>query len=187
MRWMELIGDHRVFLVRVIPDLWAEIQRGALKSVDLLRPGLTMRRPEFQESDVLLLYRPQQPVPGAPPAELSHVVAVQAGFSNDTGYGLGPVFRLKPSLGRERLLFASQKGSLPEVFRRPDDRTFTLILLTSHQREQFLEFVLNTGIALEAEEGTGRSPVASPAGEAPGIVEFEWEAPPETPGGKPAG
>lgn len=174
MRWMELIDDHRVFLVRAIPDVWAEIRRGALKSVDLLRPGLTARRPEFREGDVLLLYRPQQPVPGAPPAELSHVVTALAEFSNDTGYGLGPMFRLKPSLGRERLLFASQQGSLPELFRRADDRTFTLMLLTSQQREQFLGYVLNAGIALEVEEGTGRSPVVTPPGEAPGIVEFEW-------------
>ena len=174
MRWMELIDDHRVFLVRVIPDIWAEMQRGALKSVDLLRPGLTERRPVFQESDVLLLYRPQQPVQGAPPAELSHVVAVRAEFSNDTGYALGPVFRLKPSLGRERLLFASEQGSLPELFRRPDDRTFTLMLLTSQQCEQFLGYVLNSGIALEVEEGTGRSPAVTPVGEEPGIVEFEW-------------
>lgn len=174
MRWMELIDDHRVFLVRVIPEIWAEIQRGALKSVDLLRPGLTERRPEFQEGDVLLLYRPQQPAPGAPPAELSHVVTVLAEFSNDTGYGLGPLLRLNPSLGRERLLFASQQGSLPELFRRADDRTFTLMLLASHQREQTLEYVLNAGIALQAEEGTGRSPVVTPVGEASGIVEFEW-------------
>lgn len=182
MRWMELIDDHRVFLVRVIPDIWVEIQRGALTSVDVLRPGLTARRPEFQESDVLLLYRPQQPVQGAPPAELSHVVAVRAEFSNDTGYGLGPVFRLNPSLGRERLLFASQQGSLPELFRRPDDRTFTLMLLTSQQRQQFLEYVLNTSISLEIEEGTNRSPVVMPAGEAPGIVEFEWGDSPGTRG-----
>ena len=174
MRWMELIDDHRVFLVRVVPDIWAEVQQCSLKSVDLLRPGLTERRPVFQESDVLLLYRPQQPVQGAPPAELSNVVAVRAEFSNDTGYGLGPPLRLNPSLGRERLLFASQQGSLPELFRRADDRTFTLILLTSHQREQFLEYVLNAGIALQVEEGAGRSPIVTPVGEASGIVEFEW-------------
>jgi len=174
MRWMELVDDHRAFLVRVVPDVWAEIERGALKSVDLLRPGLTERRPQFHLGDVLLLYRPQLPEPGAPPAELSHVISVQSEFSNDTGYGLGPLLRMKPSLSRERLLFASQKGSLPDLFRRADDRTFTLKLLVSEQRDQFLEYVLNAGIGLEIEAGKGGAPTVEPLGEAPVIVEFEW-------------
>lgn len=174
MRWMGLIDDHRVFLVRVIPDVWAEIEHGALKSVDLLRPGLTERRPEFHAGDVLLLYRPQLAVPGAPPAELSHVISVQSEFSNDTGYGLGPLLVMKPSLGRERLLFASQQGSLPELFRRADDRTFTLKLLASGERQQFLEYVLNAGITLEIVPGKGGAPTAQPVGETQAIVEFEW-------------
>jgi hypothetical protein len=170
---MELVDDHRVFLVRVVPDIWVEIGRGALKSVDLLRPGLTARRPEFHSGDILLLYRPQLPAPGAPPAELSHVIAVQAEFSNETGYGLGPLLTMKPSLGRQRLLFASQKGSLPELFRQVDDRTFTLRLLTSDQRDQFLEYVLNAGIALEMEPGKGGAPTAQPVGETQAMVELE--------------
>jgi len=174
MRWMELVDDHRVFLVRVIPDVWVEIEQGALKSLDLLRPGLTARRPEFQFRDVLLLYRPQQPVPDAPPAELSHVISVQSEFSNDTGYALGPLLRMQPSLGRERLLFASQRGSLPDMFRQADDRTFVLTLLTSEQRDRLLEYVLNAGIALEIEEGKGGAPVVKPVDEDPVIVEFEW-------------
>ncbi len=174
MRWMELIDDHRAFLVRVVPDLWPEIEDGALKSVDRLRPGLTARRPEFHPGDVLLLYRPQRAEPGAPPAELSHVIAVQAEFSNDTGYGLGPLLAMQPPLGRERVLFASQKGSLPELFRRVDERTFTLALLTSEQRDRFLEYVLNAGIALEVVPGKGGAPAGQPVEERQGIVEFEW-------------
>lgn len=174
MRWMELIDDHRTFLVRVIPDIWAEIEQGGLKSLDLLRPGLTARRPEFHPGDVLLLYHPQRAEPGAPPAELSHVIGVQAEFSNDTGYGLGPLLAVQPSLGRERLLFASQKGSLPELFRRVDDRTFTLTLLTGDQRDRFLEYVLNASIALEVVPGRGGAPAVPPVDERQGIVEFEW-------------
>ena len=174
MRWMELIDDHRVFLVRVMPDVWVEIEQGALKSVDLLRPGLTERRPVFQSGDVLLLYRPQLPVPGSPPAELSHVTSVRAELSNDAGYDLGPLLRMQPSVGRDRLLFAAQRGSLPEVFRRADERTFTLVLLASDQRDQFLEYVLNVGIALLVEQGKGGGGKAPPPGENPGIVEFEW-------------
>lgn len=173
MRWMDLVGDHRMFLVRVVPDVWAEVERGSLKSVDLLRPGLTARRPQFRAGDVLLLYRPQLAEPGAPPAELSHVIAVESELSNDTGYGLGPLLAMKPSLGRERLLYASQKGTLPELFRRPDDRTFTLTLLTSDQRQQFLEYVLNAGIALEVEPGKGGAPPARPVGESRTTTEFE--------------
>jgi hypothetical protein len=171
---MELIGDYRVFLVRVIPDIWAEIERGSLKSVDLLRPGLTARRPEFHSGDILLLYRPQLQTPGSPPAELSHIISVQSEFSNDTGYGLGALYRVKPSLGRERLLFACQKGSIPELFLRADDRTFTLKLLTNDERQQFLEYVLNAGIALEVEAGKGGGPMGGTVGESPVIVEFEW-------------
>jgi len=174
MRWMELVDDHRVFLVRVIPDVWVEIEHGALKSLDLLRPGLTARRPEFQSGDVLLLYRPQLPVPDAPPAELSHVISVQSELSNDTGYRLGPLLRLQPSLGRDRLIFTSQRGSLPDMFRQADDRTFVLTLLTSDQRDQFLEYVLNAGITPEIEEGKGGAPSGEAVGDAPVIVEFEW-------------
>ena len=174
MRWMELIDEGRVFLVRVIPDVWVEIERGALISVDLLRPGLTERRPEFRPGDTLLLYRPQAAVPGAPPAELSHVISVKSEFSNDTGYGLGPLLRMLPVLGRDRLLFASQKGSLPDMFRQADDRTFTLKLLTSDQRDQFLKYVLDAGIALKVEEGKGGAPKAAVLGDASTIVEFDW-------------
>jgi hypothetical protein len=176
---MELIGDHRVFLVRVVPDIWAEIEHGSLKSVDLLRPGLTARRPEFHAGDVLLMYRPQVPKPGSPPAELSHVIAVLSEYSNETGYGLGPLLRMKPSVGRERLLFAAQRGSIPDLFVRADDRTFTLKLLTNDQRQQFLEYVMNAGITLEAEEGKGGASRPGPVGETSGVVEFEWGSDPD--------
>jgi len=172
MRWMDLIGDHRVFLVRLNPDLWEEIQRGTVKSWDLLRPGKAERVPEFRFGDVLLLYHPE--LPDRPPPELSHVVAVREELSNDTGYGLGPVSRMTPSLGRERILLSSQRGSLPGLFCRADDRTFVLQLLTDEQRDQFLQYVLNAGIVLEAEEGKGGSSGVTPVGENPVIVEFEW-------------
>jgi len=81
---------------------------------------------------------------------------------------------MQPSLGRERLLFASQRGSLPDMFRQADDRTFVLTLLTSEQRDRLLEYVLNAGIALEIEEGKGGAPVVKPVDEDPVIVEFEW-------------
>jgi len=174
MRWMELVDDHRMFLIRVIPDVWAEIEYGSLKSVDLLRPGLTERRPSFQSGDVLLLYRPQLPVRDAPPAELSHVIGVRSELSNDIGYRLGPLLRMQPSMARDRLLFASQRGSLPDAFRRPDDRTFTLMLLPNDQRDRFVEYVVNVGIALQIEEGKGGTPTTAPPDETPGIVEFEW-------------
>jgi hypothetical protein len=173
MGWMELIDDHRVFLIRLETDIWAEIEHGTLISLDLLRPGERERRPQFQQGDVLLLYHPQTDLPDSPPAELSHVVAVRSELSNDAGYGLGPVFRMVPPLTRERLLFASQRGILPDVFRRVDDRTFTFKLLTSDQRNQFVEYVLNAGIAMELEEGKGGRPVTEPVGETPGIVEYE--------------
>ncbi len=172
MRWMELIEDHRVFLVRLNPDLWEEVQHGALKSWELLRPGRTERLPEFQFGDVLLLYHPE--LPYQPPPELSHVVAVREELSSDTGYGLGPLFRMTPPIGRERILFSSQRGSLPELFHQADDRTFVLKLLTNEQRDQFLEYVLNAGIILEREEGKGGSPTVKPVGDTPVIVEFEW-------------
>src|SRR3990172_7547484 len=107
MGWMELIDDHRVFLIRLETDVWAEIEHGTLMSLDLLRPGERERRPQFQQGDVLLLYRPQTNLPDSPPAELSHIVAVRSELSNDAGYGLGPVYRVVPPLTRERLLFAS--------------------------------------------------------------------------------
>jgi hypothetical protein len=169
---MELVEDHRVFLVRLSADLWAEIQEGALRSWELLRPSRTERLPEFQFGDVLLLYHPE--LPDQPPPELSHVVTVRLGLSSDTGYGLGPLFRMTPPIGRDRILFSSQRGSLPEVFGRAGDRTFVLTLLTSEQRDQFLEYVLNAGIGLEIEAGKGGAPSAAPVGENPVIVEFEW-------------
>ncbi len=173
MGWMELIDDHRVFLIRLETDVWAEIEHGTLMSLDLLRPGERERRPKFQQGDVLLLYHLQTDLPDSPPAEMSHVVAVRSELSNDAGYGLGPVYRLVPPLTRERLLFASQRGILPDVFRRVDDRTFTFKLLMSDQREQFVEYVLNAGIAMEIEEGKGGRPVVEAVGETPGIVEYE--------------
>lgn len=172
MRWMELIGNHRLFLLRLNPDLWEEIERGTLKSWELLRPSRTERLPEFRFSDVLLLYHPE--LPDQPPAELSHLVAVREELSSDAGYGLGPVFRMTPPIGRERILFASQRGSLPDLFRQADDRTFVLRLLTSEERDQFLEYVLNAGIILEIEKGKGGAPAVQPVGENPVIVEFEW-------------
>ena len=174
MGWMDLVNDHRVFLVRVISDIWAEIEHGTLKSLDLLRPGLTERRPEFRYGEVLLLYRPQLPAPNAPPAELSHVVNVRSEFSNASGYGLGPLLRMVPSLGRESLLFASQRGSLPEVFRRADDRTFTLSPLTSEERDRFVRYVVNAGVRLQVEEGRGGPAVTAASAEGSGIVEFDW-------------
>jgi len=172
MRWMELVEDHRVFLVRLNPDLWTEIQEGALRSWDLLRPSRTERLPEFGFGDVLLLYHPE--LPDQPPPELSHVVAVRQELSSDTGYSLGPLFRMTPPIGRERMLFSSQQGSLPAVFRRADDRTYVLTLLTSEQRDQFLEYVLNAEITLEIEAGKGGATSAAPVGENPVIIEFEW-------------
>ena len=172
MRWMELIGDHRVFLVRLNPDLWQEIAHGSLKPWELLRPGGIERLPEFRRGDVLLLYHPE--LPDQPPPELSHVVAVREELSSDTGYHLGPLFRMVPPIGRDRLLFSSLRGTLPEPFRRADERTFVLTLLTSGQRDQFLEYVLDAGITLEIEEGKGGTPAVKPVGESPGIVEFEW-------------
>ncbi|MGE5850936.1 MAG: hypothetical protein ACM362_12485 [Candidatus Methylomirabilota bacterium] len=173
MGWMELIDDYQVFLIRLETDVWAEIEHGTLMSLDLLRPGERERRPRFQQGDVLLLYHPQTNLPDSPPAELSHVVAVRSELSNDTGYGLGPVYRVVPPLTRERLLFASQRGILPDVFRRVDDRTFTFKLLTSDQRNQFVEYVLNAGIRMEIEEGKGGRPETEPVGERPGVVEYE--------------
>ena len=172
MGWMELVEDHRVFLVRLNPDLWTEIQEGALRSWDLLRPSRTERLPEFRFGDVLLLYHPE--LPDQPPPELSHVVAVRQELSSDTGYGLGPLFRMTPPIGRERMLFSSQRGSLPAAFRRADDRTFVLTLLTSEERDQFLEYVLNAEINLEIEPGKGGAPSGAPVGENPVVVEFEW-------------
>ena len=178
MRWMELVDDQRVFLLRLEPDIWAEIERGTLTSLELLRPGRNARRPEFRRGDVLLLYHPERPTPGAASGArtggLSHAVAVRSESSNDTGYGLGPLCRMKPSLARERLLFAAQRGVLPDLFRRPDELTFTLQLLTSDQRDWFLEYVVNAGVALKMEGGKGRPPVPPPLADAPGIVEFEW-------------
>lgn len=171
--WMELIGDHRVFLVRSNPDLWEQIQHGMLKSWELLRPSRTERLPEFRFGDVLLLYHPERP-DGTPP-ELSTVVRVRSALSNEAGVSLGPLFRITPPIGRERLLFASQRGTLPEIFQRADDRTFILGLLRSEQRDHFLQYVLNAGITLEIEQEKGGPPVEPPVGETPVIVEFEWE------------
>jgi hypothetical protein len=173
MGWMELIDDHRVFLIRLDTDLWAEIERGTLMSLELLRPGERQRRPRFLQGDVLLLYHPQTDLPDSPPAELSRVVAVRSELSNDAGYALGPVYRMLPPLTRERLLFASQRGILPDVFRRLDDRTFTFTLLTSEERDQFVGYVVNAAIATEIEEGKGGRPVREAVGETPGIVEYE--------------
>lgn len=173
MGWMELIDDYRVFLIRLEADVWAEIEHGTLMSLDLLRPGERERRPKFQQGDVLLLYHPQTDLPDSPPAEMPHVVAVRSELSNDAGYGLGPVYRVVPPLTRERLLFASQRGILPDVFRRVDDRTFIFKLLTSDERNQFVEYVLNAGIAMEIEEGKGGRPVVEAVGETPGIVEYD--------------
>ena len=173
MGWMELLDDHRIFLIRLETDIWAEIEHGMLRSLDLLRLGERERRPQFQQGDVLLLYHPQSEVPDAPPVELSHLVAVRSELSNAAGYGLGPVYRMVPPLTRERLLFASQRGILPDVFRRVDDRTFIFTLLTSDQRDQFVEYVLNAVVAITIEEGKGGRPVVEPVGETPGIVEYE--------------
>jgi hypothetical protein len=171
---MELIDNHQVFLIRLEPDIWAEVGHGTLISLDLLRPGERERRPAFLQGDVLLLYHPQSDAPDAPTAELSHVVTVRSELSNGVGYALGPVFRIVPALSRDRLLFASQRGILPEVFRRVDDRTLTYKLLTSDQRNEFVDYVLNAGITLEPEEGKGGRPVTEQVGETPGIVEYEW-------------
>ncbi len=174
MGWMELIDDHRVFLIRLETDIWAEIERGTLTSLELLRPGDRERCPEFRQADVLLLYHPQTHVPDSPCAELSHLVAVRSELSNGAGYGLGPVYRMVHPVARERLLFASQRGILPDVFRRVDDRTFISTLLTSDQRDEFVEYVLNAGIALDIEEGKGGRLTVEPVGETPGIAEYEW-------------
>src|SRR5574342_105249 len=174
MGWRELIDDHRVFLIRVEPDIWAEIGQGTLMSLDLLRPGERERRPAFLQGDVLLLYHPQKDALGAPPAELSHLVTVRSALSNEAGYGLGPVFRMVPALTRDRLLFASQRGILPDIFRGVDDRSFVYTVLERDQREGFVDYVLNAGITLEPEEGKGGRPATESVGDTPGIVEFEW-------------
>ncbi len=174
MRWLELVDDQQVFLVRAEPDLRVEIERGVLVSMDLLRPGSGERLPRFQQGDVLLLYRPRLDAPNPLPAELGQVVRVRSELSNNAGYGLGPIFRLAPPLGRERLLFASQRGGVPEVFQRADDRTFTLARLTADQRDRFLEYVVTAGIALRIEERLAGPSVVTPPEETSGIVEFEW-------------
>ena len=174
MGWMELIDDHRVFLIRLETDVWAEIEHGTLMSLDLLRPGERERRPKFQQGDVLLLYHLQTDLPDSPPAEMSHVVAVRSELSNDAGYGLGPVYRLVPPLTRERLLFASQRGILPDIFRGVDDRTSVFKVLETDQRKGFVDYVLNAGISLEPEEGKGGRPATDTLGESPGLVEFDW-------------
>ena len=172
MGWMDLVGDHRLFLIRLTPDLWEEIQQGTLKSVDLLSSRRTERVPEFRYGDVLLLYHPE--LPDRPPPELSHVATVRSELSNDTGYGLGLLYRMLPPIGRERLLYASQRGVLPEVFQRLEDRVFASGLLTTEQRDQFLAYTLNSGIVLQVEEGKGGSPVVPPVGESSVVVEYEW-------------
>ena len=172
MGWMDLVGDHRLFLIRLTPDLWEEIQQGTLKSVDLLCSRRTERVPEFRYGDVLLLYHPE--LPDRPPPELSHVATVRSELSNSTGYGLGPLYRMVPPIGRERLLYASQRGVLPEVFQRLEDRVFASGLLSTEQRDQFLAYTLNSGIVLRVEEGKGGSPVVPPVGESSVIVEYEW-------------
>lgn len=174
MAWMELIGNHRVFLIRLEPDIWTEIGQGTLRSLDLLRPGQRERRPAFLRGDVLLLYHPQSNSPDAPPAELSHLVTVRSALSNEAGYGLGPVLRMVPALTRDRLLFASQRGILPDIFRAVDDRTFVYTVLETDQRKEFVDYVLNVGISLEPEEGKGGRPATDTVGESPGLVEFDW-------------
>jgi hypothetical protein len=119
-----------------------------------------------------LLYHPE--LPDRPPPELSHVATVRSELSNATGYGLGPLYRMVPPIGRERLLYASHRGSLPEVFRRLDDRVFASQLLSTEQRDQFLAYALNGGILLQGEEGKGGSPVVPPVGDSSVIVEYEW-------------
>lgn len=171
---MDLIDDHRVFLLRVQPEIREEIERGMLRSLELLRPGSTERLPEFQFYDILLLYSPQPSAPDASSAELSRLVAVRSQLSNHAGYGLGPLLRMVPSVGRERLALACHLGSLPQLFRQADEPTFVLRLLTSAQRDQFLEYVLDAEIALEVEAGKGGPSDVAPVGETPGVVEFEW-------------
>ncbi len=173
MTWMELMQDGRAFLLRLPTALWAEITRGAINSIELLRPGLNERIPEFRLGDVLLLYSPQLPVPDAPPALLGHVVVVQGELSNFAGYRLGPLYRMEPSLGREQILFAAEQGSLPARFRLLDERTFVVSCLTTEERSQFIAYVLNRGLLLQVEEGTGAAAPTEPAGEVPGIREIE--------------
>ncbi len=174
MGWMELVDDHRVFLLRVQPDIRQEIEDGMLRSMEQLRPGSKERVPEFRFHDILLLYSTYPSAPDAYPAGLSHLVAVRLQRSNDTGYGLGPLLKIVPSLDRERLLLSCHRGSLPEVFRQVDDPTFVIRLLASDQRDQFLAYVLNAEIALEIEGGTGGPPDVARVGEVPGVIEFEW-------------
>jgi hypothetical protein len=173
MTWMELLQDGRTFLLRLPTALWEEITRGAINSIELLRPGLTERIPEFLPGDVLLLYSPQLPVPDAPAAMLGHAVVVQGELSNFAGYRLGPLYRMEPPLGREQILFAAEQGSLPARFRLLDDRTFVVGLLTTEERSRFVSYVLNRGVVLQVEEGTGAATPTEPAGEGPGIREIE--------------
>jgi hypothetical protein len=173
MTWMELMRDGRTFLLRLPTALWAEITRGAINSIDLLRPGMTERIPEFQPGDVLLVYSPQLPVPEAPPAVLGHAVMVLGELSNFAGYRLGPLYRMEPPLGREQILFAAEQGSLPARFRKLDDRTFVIGSLATEERAQFIAYVLNRGVTLQVEEGTGSSTPTEPVGELPGIREIE--------------
>ena len=173
MTWMELMRDGRTFLLRLPTALWEEITRGAINSIELLRPGLTERIPEFQPGDVLLLYSPQLPLPDAPPAMLGHAVAVLGELSNFAGYRLGPLHRMEPPLDREQILFAAEQGSLPARFRMLDDRTFVVARLATEERAQFIAYVLNRGVILQVEEGTGASAPTEPVGELPGIREIE--------------
>ena len=173
MTWMELMRDGRTFLLRLPMALWEEITRGAINSIELLRPGLTERIPEFQPGDVLLVYSPQLPVPDAPPAMLAHAVVVLGELSNYAGYRLGPLHRMEPGLGREQILFAAEQGSLPLRFRQLDDRTFVVACLATEERSQFIGYVLNRGVVLQVEEGTGASAPTEPVGETPGIREIE--------------
>ena len=92
----------------------------------------------------------------------------------ETGYGLGPLFQIVPPIAKERVIFSSDRGSLPSVFQRVDERTFVVAQLTSDERDSFLECMLTSGIRLEPVAGKGGAQTNAPERETSGIVEFEW-------------
>ncbi len=170
MRWKELIQEHQVYLIRLNPDLWSEIQEGRLRSMELLRASRNARLPEFSMGDLLVLYSPQ--MPDEPPPALSHAIAIRQTSSSETGYGLGPLFQLVPAISKHRLIFSSDRGSLPDVFKQADERTFVVAQLTRDERDKFIESMLTAGIRLEIVKGKG-GPEKMPAVETTGPVDLE--------------
>jgi len=174
VRWTELIDDQRVFLVRAGRDIWSEVERGTLAALEAFRSRRGERLPVFRQGDVLLLVLFPLPEAGAPPPSLSHVVKIRSGWSNEAGYAVGSVYRVEPPLTRDRMLFAAQRGGLPEVFGRFEEPLFSLAALTDDQRDQFRDYAVDAGILLQSASETPGALPAVPEGDPPGIVEFDW-------------